>query len=92
VEQQEAGHHCSLNDGRRMPGRWSGGLTVCVFPLVGPVTIACDSKAALPLCKDDKEGQRVKNIDIIHHSARIIGKVGSWRLCTASLRTGLRAM
>jgi hypothetical protein len=40
------------------------------FPLGGPVVIRCDNKAALSLCKDRKEGQRVKHIDIIHHFAR----------------------
>jgi hypothetical protein len=40
------------------------------FPLGGPVVIRCDNKAALSLCKDRKEGQRVKHIDVIHHFAR----------------------
>jgi hypothetical protein len=40
------------------------------FPLGGPVLIRCDYKAALSLCKDRKEGQRVKHIDVIHHFAR----------------------
>jgi hypothetical protein len=40
------------------------------FPLVGPVTIGCDSKAALSLCEDHMDGQWVKDIDIIHHLAR----------------------
>ena len=40
------------------------------FPVVGPLTVLCDNKAALSLCKDRKEGQRVKHIDIIHHFAR----------------------
>jgi hypothetical protein len=40
------------------------------FPSQGPVVIGCDNKAALSLCKDRKEGQRVKHIDIIHHFAR----------------------
>jgi len=40
------------------------------FPLKGPFTILCDNQAALSLCKDRKEGQRVKHIDIIHHFAR----------------------
>jgi hypothetical protein len=40
------------------------------FPLGGPVVIRCDNKAALSLCKDCKEGQRVKQIDVIHHFAR----------------------
>ena len=30
----------------------------------------CDNKAALTLCNERKEGQRVKHIDIIHHFAR----------------------
>jgi hypothetical protein len=40
------------------------------FLLGGPVIIWCHNKAALSLCKDSKEGQRVKHIDVIHHSAR----------------------
>jgi hypothetical protein len=40
------------------------------FLLSGPVIIRCDNKAALSLCKDRKEGQRVKHIDVIHHFAR----------------------
>jgi hypothetical protein len=40
------------------------------FPLRGPVAIRCDNKLALSLCKDRKEGQRVKNINVIHHFAR----------------------
>jgi hypothetical protein len=40
------------------------------FPLGGPVVIRCDNKAALALCKDRKEGQRIKHIDVIHHFAR----------------------
>ena len=40
------------------------------FPIVGPLSIYCDNKAAISLCKDRKEGQRVKHIDIIHHFAR----------------------
>jgi hypothetical protein len=40
------------------------------FPLQGPVVIGWDNKAALSLCKDRKEGQRVKHIDIIHQFAR----------------------
>jgi hypothetical protein len=40
------------------------------FPIVGPLTVLCDNKAAISLCKDRKEGQRVKHIDIIHHFAR----------------------
>jgi len=40
------------------------------FPIKGPLTIMCDNKAALSLCKDRKEGQRVKHIDVIHHFAR----------------------
>lgn len=38
--------------------------------LVGPLQIGCDNKAAISLCKDRKEGERVKHIDIIHHFAR----------------------
>lgn len=40
------------------------------FPISGPLSIFCDNQAALTLCKDRKEGQRVKHIDIIHHFAR----------------------
>jgi hypothetical protein len=40
------------------------------FPIAGPLNIYCDNKAAISLCKDRKEGQRVKHIDIIHHFAR----------------------
>ena len=40
------------------------------FPIQGPLTVLCDNKAALSLCADRKEGQRVKHIDIIHHFAR----------------------
>ena len=45
-------------------------LLSCDFPLKGPLIVLCDNKAALSLCKDRKEGQRVKHIDIIHHFAR----------------------
>ena len=40
------------------------------LPASGPLTILCDNKAALTLCNERKEGQRVKHIDIIHHFAR----------------------
>jgi hypothetical protein len=40
------------------------------FPIPGPLIVRCDNKAALSLCEDRKEGQRVKHIDIIHHFAR----------------------
>jgi hypothetical protein len=40
------------------------------FPLSGPMSVACDNKAALALCKNCKEGQRSKHIDVIHHFAR----------------------
>jgi hypothetical protein len=40
------------------------------FPLKGPLNVFCDNKAALLLCKDRKETQRSKHIDIIHHFAR----------------------
>jgi hypothetical protein len=40
------------------------------FPLPGPVVVACDNKAELWLCQDQKEGQRSKHIDIVHHFAR----------------------
>jgi hypothetical protein len=45
------------------------GLLSSDLPLKGPVVIACDNTAAISLCKDCKEGQRVKHIDIIHHCA-----------------------
>ena len=37
------------------------------FPLKGALEIRCDNQAALTLCKDKKEGQRMKHIDIVHH-------------------------
>jgi hypothetical protein len=40
------------------------------LPLTGPSTVRCDNQAALSLCKDRKEGQRMKHIDAIHHFAR----------------------
>jgi len=40
------------------------------FPVKGPLSILCDNKAAMLLCKDRKETQRSKHIDIIHHFAR----------------------
>jgi hypothetical protein len=40
------------------------------LPLTGPLTVRCDNLAALSLCKDRKEGQRMKHIDITHHFAR----------------------
>jgi hypothetical protein len=48
------------------------------FLLSGPVTIRCDNKAALSLCKERKEGQRVRHIDVIHQFAR--DRVASWEL------------
>jgi hypothetical protein len=45
-------------------------LLLADFLLSGPLTIRCDNKAALSLCKDRKEGQRVKHINVIHHFAR----------------------
>jgi hypothetical protein len=39
-------------------------------PLGGPVVIRCDNRAALSLCKDCKEGERMEHIDIIHHFVR----------------------
>jgi hypothetical protein len=48
------------------------------FLLSGPVTIRCDSKAALSLCKDCKEGQQVRHIDVIHHFAH--DRVASWEM------------
>jgi hypothetical protein len=40
------------------------------FPITGPLTIFCDNQAALCLCKDRKESQLSKHIDIQHHFAR----------------------
>jgi hypothetical protein len=40
------------------------------FPLGVNVVIRCDKRAALSLCQDRKEGQRMKRIDIVHHFAR----------------------
>jgi hypothetical protein len=41
-----------------------------VMKLQGPIRVLCDNRAALTLCADKKETQRVKHIDIIHHFAR----------------------
>jgi hypothetical protein len=46
------------------------GLLSSDFSLKGPVVITCDNKAAISLCKDGKEGQRVKPINIIHYFGR----------------------
>jgi hypothetical protein len=54
-------------------------LLSSAFPLGGPVVIRCDNQAALSLCKDRKEGQRVKHVDVIHHFAR--DHVASGELC-----------
>jgi hypothetical protein len=43
------------------------GVLSAHFSVVGPWTVFCDIKAALTLCKDCKEGQRVTHIDVIHH-------------------------
>ena len=40
------------------------------FPIQGPLVVLCDNQAALTLCNERKEGQRVKHIDVIHHFAR----------------------
>jgi hypothetical protein len=40
------------------------------FLLGGRVIIRCDNMAALSSCKDRKEGQQVKHIDVIHQFAR----------------------
>ena len=40
------------------------------FTWNSPLTVFCDNQAALTLCQDRKESQRVKHIDIIHHFAR----------------------
>jgi hypothetical protein len=45
-------------------------LLSSAFPLGVPVVIRCDNQAALSLCQDRKEGQRMKRFDIIHHFAR----------------------
>jgi hypothetical protein len=55
------------------------------FPLGGPVVIRIDNKAALSLCKDRKEGQRVKHIDVIRHFARDMWLVGNCLSCTVGL-------
>ena len=36
----------------------------------GPLRVRCDNQAALVICQDRKETQRVKHIDIVHHFAR----------------------
>jgi hypothetical protein len=69
----------AAREGRsRMKGLGEIGLLPTDFPLKGPVVIACDNKAAISLCKDGKEGQRVKHINFIHHFAR--DHVGSGEL------------
>jgi hypothetical protein len=50
--------------------RLSGRLPSSDFPLGGPVVVRWNKKAALSLCKDHKEGQRMKHMDLIHHFAR----------------------
>ena len=35
-----------------------------------PLTVFCDTQAALTLCKDRKESQKVNHIDITNHFAR----------------------
>jgi hypothetical protein len=40
------------------------------FPMGGPEVVGCDNEAALSLCKDCKEGQRMKHFNIIHNFAR----------------------
>jgi hypothetical protein len=40
------------------------------FPLGVPVVRRFDNRAALSLCQDCKDGQRMRRIDIIHHFAR----------------------
>ena len=44
-----------------------------------PLIVRCDNQAALTLCKDRKESQRMKHIDIVHHFAR--DHVASGELC-----------
>jgi hypothetical protein len=44
---------------------WSDSL------LGGPVVWRCDNKAALSLCKDGREGERVEHTDVIHHFAHV---------------------
>jgi hypothetical protein len=76
---QEAGRRSSIHYGWGVPGVWGcctrgdvfaestwGDGLAFVGLLVG---WAGDNKAALSLCKDHKEGQRVKHIDVIHHFA-----------------------
>jgi hypothetical protein len=55
------------------------GLLSSDFPLKGLVKIECGNKAAISLCKDRKEGKRVKHVDVIHHFAR--DNVASGELC-----------
>jgi hypothetical protein len=52
------------------PCSWPVALLSVYFPLLGPATVGCEDKSALSSCKDRKEGQRVKHIDIIHHFVR----------------------
>jgi hypothetical protein len=52
------------------------GLLSSDFPPKGPVVIECDDTAAISLCKDQEEGQRVKHIDIIHLFARVYVATG----------------
>ena len=40
------------------------------FTWDSPLIVFCCTQAALTLCQDRKESQRVKHIDIIHHFAR----------------------
>jgi hypothetical protein len=52
------------------------GLLSSDFPLKLPLVIECDNKSVISLCKDGKEGQRVKHIDIIHYFCK--GSCGHW--------------
>jgi hypothetical protein len=64
---------CGAAAQERMPLRKALGemtLLSSDFLLGGRVMIRCDNKAALSLCKDRKEWQRVKHINVIHHFAR----------------------
>jgi hypothetical protein len=84
MEQQRASYSNSFNNARRVTSMWSCGMRGTVFdrsvrevallsrdfPLNETVGIGCDDKAALPLCKDRKQGQPLDHIDVICYFAR----------------------
>lgn len=47
----------------------------------GPVWVLCDNQAALTLCQDPKETQRIKHVGIIHYFARAIGWLAGGSYC-----------